>query len=95
MFGHDPPMYLRPMTATRCPFSGKRPGSNSRARPSTEYHQIKFFGPRVLKCPDRRGLVRAFHEDPSYPKAGRRALFQLDEIAEWMEQRGLKLEQIS
>jgi excisionase family DNA binding protein len=30
-----------------------------------------------------------------YRKAGRRALFRLDEIEEWMEQRGLKLEQIA
>jgi len=30
-----------------------------------------------------------------YRKAGRRALFPLDEIQQWMDQRGLKLEQIS
>ena len=30
-----------------------------------------------------------------YRKAGRRALFPFDEIQQWMDQRGLKLEQIS
>jgi excisionase family DNA binding protein len=30
-----------------------------------------------------------------YRKAGRRALFPFDEIQRWMDQRGLKLEQIS
>jgi excisionase family DNA binding protein len=30
-----------------------------------------------------------------YRKAGRRALFRSDEIEEWMEQRGLRLEQIA
>jgi excisionase family DNA binding protein len=30
-----------------------------------------------------------------YRKAGRRALFPLDEIEQWMDQRGVKLEQIS
>jgi excisionase family DNA binding protein len=30
-----------------------------------------------------------------YRKAGRRALFPFDEIQQWMEERGLKLEEIS
>ena len=49
MFGHDPPMYLRSMTATRFPSPAKVQAATRRSRAAAENHQVKFFRLRLLK----------------------------------------------
>ncbi len=50
MFGHDPPMYLRSITATRCPPAGNCPCGNSRSCSPTQDDQIVIFHSPSLVC---------------------------------------------